>query len=129
MTAVIINGKKTQFDKGRLVDLPSPTMGLKEIRLDAELRRPGHPGTAVQIGEDLFEVVSAEKSGGEWVYRLEPWPEQETIRVCVEWGEKQEREFIAGLRDDQKQERKKLLAFLVKPVYYMAIRDNSVPPS
>jgi hypothetical protein len=27
-------------------------------RLDPERRRPGHPGTAVQIGEDLFEVVS-----------------------------------------------------------------------
>jgi hypothetical protein len=97
-------------------------MGLKEIRLpapqprfrprlDAEGRRPGHPGTAVQIGADLFEVVSAEKSGGEWVYRLEPWTGQDAIRVCIEWGEEKEREFLAGLRDDQRQERKKLLAW------------------
>ncbi len=97
-------------------------MGLKEIRLpaphprfrprlDAEGRRPGHPGTAVQIGEDLFEVVSAEKSGGEWVYRLEPWAGQDAIRVCIEWGEAQEREFIAGLRDDRIRERKRLLAW------------------
>jgi hypothetical protein len=67
-------------------------------RIDAEGRRPGHLGTAVQIGEDLFEVVSAEKSGREWVYRLEPWREPETIRVCVDWGEEQEREFVASLR-------------------------------
>jgi hypothetical protein len=80
-------------------------------RLDAQGRRPGHPGTAVQIGGDLFEVVSAQKSGGEWVYRLEPWTSQEAIRVCVEWGERQEREFLAGLRADRIQERNRLLAW------------------
>jgi hypothetical protein len=100
-------------------------MGSKEIRLpaphprfwprlDAEGRRPGHPGTAVQIGEDLFEVVSAEKSGGAWVYRLEPWTGQETIRVCVDWGEEAEREFTAGLREDRIREQKRLLAWGVQ---------------
>lgn len=97
-------------------------MGLKEIRLpaphprlrprlDPEGRRPGHPGTTVQIGEKLFEVVSAEKSSREWVYRLEPWRERETIRVCIVWGEEQERQFIAGLRDERIRERKRLLAW------------------
>jgi hypothetical protein len=97
-------------------------MGFKEIRLpvphprfrprlELEGCRPGHPGTAVQIGGDLFEVVSAEKSGEEWVYRLEPWASQDAIRVCIEWGEKQEREFLTGLHDDQKEERKKFLAW------------------
>jgi hypothetical protein len=97
-------------------------MGLKEIRLpaphprfrprlDAEGRRPGHPGTAVQIGEDLYEVVAAERAGGEWVYRLEPWTSQDAIRVCVEWGEEAEREFLAGLRDDRMREKKRLLAW------------------
>jgi hypothetical protein len=75
------------------------------------MRRPGHPGTAVQIGEELFEVVAAEKSGGEWIYRLEPWTGQETIRVCVEWSEDSEREFAAGLRDGRIRERKNFLAW------------------
>lgn len=92
------------------IRLPAPHPRFRP-RLDAERRRPGHPGTAVQIGKDLFEVVSAEKSGGEWVYRLEPWTSQETIRVCIEWGEKQEREFIAGLRHEKIQERKRLFAW------------------
>jgi hypothetical protein len=97
-------------------------MGLKEIRLpsphprfrprlDAEGRRPSHPGTALQIGGDLFEVVSADKTGGEWVYRLEPWTSQAVIRVCIEWGEEAEREFLSGLRDDRKRETKRLLAW------------------
>jgi hypothetical protein len=97
-------------------------MGFKEIRLpvphprfrpriDAEGRRAGHPGTAVQIGDDLFEVVSAEKSGEEWVYRLDPWTSQEAIRVCLDWGEAAEREFLAGLREEKVQERKRLLAW------------------
>jgi hypothetical protein len=92
------------------IRLPAPHPRFRP-RMDAEGRRPGHPGTAVQIGEDLFEVVSAEKSGGEWVYRLEPWPEQEPIRVCIEWGEAQERRFIAGLREDRIRERKRILAW------------------
>jgi hypothetical protein len=75
------------------------------------MRRPGHPGTAVRLGEDLYEVVAAEKSDGEWVYRLEPWTGQDTIRVYVEWGEESEREFTAGLRDDRIQEQKNLLAW------------------
>jgi hypothetical protein len=75
------------------------------------MRRPGHPGTAVRIGEDLYEVVAAEKSGREWVYRLEPWTGQDTIRVYIEWGEDSEREFTAGLRDERIREQKNLLAW------------------
>ncbi len=75
------------------------------------MRRPGHPGTAVRIGSDLYEVVAAEKRNEEWVYRLEPWTGDDTIRVCVEWGEEQEREFIAGLRADRVQGRKNLVAW------------------
>jgi hypothetical protein len=95
------------------IRLPAPHPRFRP-RLDAEGRRPGHPGTAVQIGEDLFEVVSAEKSGGAWVYLLEPWTGQETIRVCVEWGEEAEREFTAGLREDRIRERKRMLAWGVQ---------------
>jgi hypothetical protein len=95
------------------IRLPAPHSRFRP-RLEEEGRRPGHPGTAVQIGEDFFEVVSAEKSGEEWVYRLQPWPGQETIRVCVEWGENAERDFTAGLRDDRIRERKRLLAWGVQ---------------
>ncbi|MGB8959690.1 MAG: hypothetical protein WCC00_11845, partial [Candidatus Aminicenantales bacterium] len=92
------------------IRLPAPHPGFRP-RLEGEMRRPGHPGTAVRIGEDLFEVVAAERSGQEWVYRLEPWTGQDTIRVCVDWGEESEREFSAGLRDDRIRERKNLLAW------------------
>ncbi len=92
------------------IRLPAPHPRFRP-RIDAEGRRTGHPGTAVQIDKDLFEVVSAEKSGGEWVYRLESWTGQDAIRVCVEWGEEAERKLIAGLRDDRIRERKRLLAW------------------
>jgi hypothetical protein len=92
------------------IRLPAPHP-LFRPRLDPEMRRPGHPGTAVRIGEDLFEVISAEKSGGAWVYRLEPWTGQDTIRVYLKWGEEAEREYIAGLRHDRIRERKRLLAW------------------
>ena len=92
------------------IRLPAPHPGFRP-RLEGEMRRPGHPGTAVRIGEDLFEVVAAEKSGQEWIYRLEPWTGQDTIRVYVDWGEESEREFLAGLRDDRIREQKNLLAW------------------
>ena len=92
------------------IRLPAPHPRFRP-RLEGETRRPAHPGTTVRIGEDLFEVVAAEKSGGEWVYRLEPWTGQDTIRVYVDWGEESAREFAAGLRDNRIRERKNLLAW------------------
>ncbi len=79
------------------------------------MRRPGYPGTAVRIGEILYEVVAAEKSGEEWIYRLEPWSGEDTIRVYVDWGEEAEREFSAGLRCARSQRRKDLLAWVSQP--------------
>lgn len=92
------------------IRLPAPHPQFRP-RVEGGMRRPGHPGTTVRIGEDLYEIVAAEKSGGAWVYRLEPWTGQDTIRVYVEWGEESEREFIAGLRDDRIREQKNLLAW------------------
>jgi len=94
----------------REIRLPAPHPRFRP-RLEAGLRRPGHPGTTVRIGEELFEVVAAERLGGEWVYRLEPWTGEETIRVYVEWGEEAEREFAAGLRDDRSRERRNFLVW------------------
>ena len=68
------------------IRLPAPHPRFRP-RLEGEMRRPSHPGTAVRIGKDLYEVVRAEKSGKEWLYRLEPWTGEDTIRVYVEWGE------------------------------------------
>ncbi len=63
------------------------------------------------MGEDFYEVVATEETDGEWVYRLEPWKGQETIRDYIEWGEESERKFLAGLRDDRIQEKKRTLAW------------------
>jgi hypothetical protein len=92
------------------IRLPTPHPQFRP-RIEGDLRRPGHPGTAVRMGEDLFEIVAAEKSGAEWVYRLEPWTGQDTIRVYVVWNEASEREFAAGRRDERIRQRKGFLAW------------------
>jgi hypothetical protein len=74
------------------------------------MRRPGHPGTAVRIGEDLYEVAAAEKEGRTWIYRLEPWDDRETIRAYVDWPAGSEREFAAGLSEERARERRAGLA-------------------
>ena len=94
----------------REIRLPAPHPRFRP-RIEGDLRRPSHPGTTVRIGEDLYEIVAAERTGAEWVYRLEPWTDEETIRSPVEWGEGSAREFAAGLRDDRIRGRKTLLTW------------------
>lgn len=80
------------------IRLPAPHPRFRP-RLEEDMRRPGHPGTAVRMHGDLYEIAAAEKSGDEWVYRLEPWPEEHVIRSFVEWGEDSPGEFAAGLSE------------------------------
>ncbi len=94
----------------REIRLPGPHPRFRP-RTEGDLRRPGHPGTTVRIGEDLYEIVAAEGTGTEWVYRLEPWTDEETIHSYVEWGEGSAREFAAGLRDDRTRGQKTLLTW------------------
>jgi hypothetical protein len=94
----------------REIRLPAQHPRLRP-RIEGQARRPGHPGTAVQIGDDLYEVVAAEGSAGEWIYRLAPWPEQETVRAVVVWSEGSEREFAAGLCAERARERKTFLSW------------------
>ena len=82
------------------IRLPAPHPRFRP-RHEGDIRRPGHPGTAVRMDEDIYEVVAAERTGEEWVYRLEPWPDGHVIRAFVEWGEAPAREFAAGLRAER----------------------------
>jgi len=63
--------------------LPAPHPQLRP-RVKGEMRRPDHPGTAVRVGGELFEVMEVGQSGQEWIYRLEPWTGRDTIRVLVD---------------------------------------------
>jgi hypothetical protein len=97
-----------------IIRLPVPHPRFRP-RVEGGPRRAGFPGTAVRIGNDLYEVVTADRSGPEWVYRLEPWPDQDIIRVLVEWGDAAEREFVAGLGAERSRQRKDALAWGVQP--------------
>jgi hypothetical protein len=96
------------------IRLPSPHPKFR-ARQPEGMRQPGHPGTAVQIGAELYEVATAERSGDDWLYRLEPWTDGDTIRVYVEWDANAEREFVAGLRRARSRRRRSLLAWLAQP--------------
>ena len=92
------------------IRLPAPHPRLRP-RVEGDLRQPAHPGTTVRIGEDLFEVAAVERSGGEWIYRLEPWTGRDTIRVFVDWHEGAEAEFAAGLQKQRAQGRKNFVSW------------------
>jgi len=97
------------------IRLPAPHPQFRP-RLEGDIRRPGHPGTAVRMDENLYEVVAAEKMDGKWVYRLEPWPDGHVIRVFVEWGEDSAREFTAGLREERIRDQKSFLTWTAQAV-------------
>jgi hypothetical protein len=70
-----------------------------------------HPGTAVQLGKQTFEVVSEESAGGCVVYRLEPWPRDQPIRDRVSYGPRL-------VRATQEQRRRELRAHLAGPLAF-----------
>jgi hypothetical protein len=93
-----------------------------EIRLPAENprfvprrpggpRRPDHPGTAVRIEGQLFEVVGDVRQGEEWVYSLEPWEESQTVRGLVEWGPEAEKAFKERVRREAQFKRRASVAW------------------
>lgn len=57
-----------------------------------------HPGTAVGLGTRLFEVVGEDRSGGSFLYRLQPWPPDEAVRDRVSYGPAFVREAQAARR-------------------------------
>ncbi len=105
------------------IRLPAPHP-LFRPRLEGDNRRPGHPGTAVRTDGDLYEVVAAETEGGEWVYRLEPWPDGHVIRAFVEWGEDSARAFAAALREERIRGRKDFWTWAAQAVLGFLPAEN-----
>jgi hypothetical protein len=56
-----------------------------------------HAGTAVALGREIFEVVSAEARGGGTVYLLDRWPAGQVIRDRVLYGPR----FVAAARAER----------------------------
>ncbi|HSD27191.1 MAG TPA: hypothetical protein VLL75_07800 [Vicinamibacteria bacterium] len=48
--------------------------------------RPAFPGTALVLGERIYEVVSEDETARGVVYGLRPWPEGEVVRDRVLYG-------------------------------------------
>ncbi len=105
------------------IRLPAPHPRFRP-RLEGDIRRPGHPGTAVRMDEDIYEVVAAERAGNEWVYRLEPWPDGHIIRAFVEWGEDSAREFTAGLREERSRGQKNFWTWTAQAVLGFLPAEN-----
>jgi hypothetical protein len=92
------------------IRLPEPHPRFTSRRR-GKFHRVDHPGTAIRIEGELFEIVHAKQSSGQWAYSLEPWDEQLTPRVCVEWGPQAEKEFLDASRRERIREKKSALAW------------------
>lgn len=66
----------------------------------------------MRIGDELYEVVAAERSGSEWLYRLELWRDGEVVRSSVDWGESAARAFAASRLAERDRERRTFFTWL-----------------
>jgi hypothetical protein len=58
-----------------------------------------HPGTAIQWEDGIWEVLSAEETGGAVRYELAPWDDRHAIRLLLPYDEASEAGRAAGARD------------------------------
>ncbi len=70
-----------------------------------------HPGTAVKIGEELYEIVHHYVKEGKHFYVLEEWDDSFTIRTIVEWNEEKEKNFIESFIKEKKKEKAEKIAW------------------
>jgi len=62
---------------------------------------PIHPGTAVRIENELYEIVEHYVVEGKHIYFLEKWDEAFTIRVIVDWNKEEEKRFIKEAKKEK----------------------------
>ncbi len=88
--------------------------------------RPAFPGTAVVLGERLFEVLS-ESAGhgpGRVVYRLRPWPDGEVVRDRVVYDRHLVRRAEAERERIRQRERVRPFAWLLYPLVGLLPEDE-----
>lgn len=75
-----------------------------------------HPGTAVQWEDEIWEVLSAEETGGGVRYELAPWDDQLAIRLLLPYDETSEAERAADRRDVARRRSGAWAAYLLSPL-------------
>jgi hypothetical protein len=74
------------------------------VRVRGDLMHADHPGTAIQIGEDLFEVVMAEETahpGYLLRYGLKKWNSQHALRGVIAYTPETQAQAAADFRDER----------------------------
>lgn len=86
-------------------------------RVEKTFTSPEHPGTAIFIGEAIYEIVAADaQPQGGVRYVLEPWREEHAIRLTDRYDEESEAhrfaEHQARIRREHKRKGAALISFL-----------------
>ncbi len=95
--------------------------GFLPLRCRSEPRhhaRPAFPGSALEIGGTVYEVLSETElpRQGRVVYRLRPWPEGEVVRDRAVWGPTFVRQAEAERERARVRRRARPLRFLLYPL-------------
>ncbi|MEJ5166122.1 MAG: hypothetical protein WHV67_03740, partial [Thermoanaerobaculia bacterium] len=72
---------------------------------------PDHPGTAIKIGEEIFEIKQYFIKNGKHHYILEPWDERFVIRTIIEWNSKEEKKFLEECLKEKRKEKIYIISF------------------
>lgn len=108
-------GDRVHTDAAGRVILSSRTPKGWNARVPRTNTSVAHPGTAVQWDEAIYEVVEAEQVGEGYRYVLEPWREENAMRVVDVYDAatvaQRARDYRAGLRREKQRKSVTLLGF------------------
>lgn len=101
---------------GRVALLQTSTPKEWHPRVGGRINKRDHPGTAVLWDEEYFEVIEARQlSSGEFRYRLEPWDEQNTIRLFSAYDEESEKKRRDTFLSSKRREKNRVAVLLASP--------------
>ena len=95
------------------VNLSTPFEKGWRARLDGTKTDAEHPGTAVDTGDELWEVVELQPLTSGVRYRLRPWREEHTIRDLEHYDEESENRRAEERRKKERRESRGRLTFFL----------------
>lgn len=94
----------------KVIILPFENSSFKSRKKGDQIH-PDHPGTAIKIGEEIFEIKQYFIKNGKHYYTLEPWDERFVIRTIIEWNEEEEKKFIEESLKEKRKEKIYIISF------------------
>ncbi len=94
----------------KLLILPFPNENFYP-RKEGDSIYPTHPGSALKIEEEIYEIIDFYVKDKKYYYVIDKWDERFVIRKIIEWDKEKEKQFIEEKIKEMKKEKKSKIAW------------------